>query len=242
MPKKAQTTSVADMAAAPGGAAAVDRALSLLSAYREGDQPLTLTELSNRTQLYKSTALRLIASLEHGGFVSKLEDGRYRLGVEIARLYGIYAASFSLEGAILPVLKRLVEETKESAAYHVRQGNARLCMFRIDSPQPIRDHINPGEILPLDRGAGGRVLTAFGDRRQWPTRAADKKLLEQVKKDGFCAIVGDRSPDVAGISAPVFRGGAIVGAVTLTMPSNRFKEEFVPAVIRASRMLSDRLV
>lgn len=48
---------------------------------------------------------------------------------------------------------------KISASFHVRQGNQRLCLFRVDSPQPIRDHIRAGDLLPLDRGVGGaRVI------------------------------------------------------------------------------------
>ena len=42
MPKKAAQPSVADLQAAPGGAAAVDRALSLLCAFRAGDDGLSL--------------------------------------------------------------------------------------------------------------------------------------------------------------------------------------------------------
>jgi len=132
MPRKAQTESVADGDAAPGGAAAVDRALSLLGAFRAGDRALPLTELAERTRLYKSTALRLLASLEHARLVQRLDDGRYALGNEVARLHAIYAASFSLDHVVLPQLRRLVQATGESAAYHVRQGQGadavRLCL------------------------------------------------------------------------------------------------------------------
>ena len=55
MPRKARIESLADAHAAPGGAAAVDRSLSLLAAYRTGDVSLGLAELAERTQLYKST-------------------------------------------------------------------------------------------------------------------------------------------------------------------------------------------
>src|SRR5437868_6846147 len=121
MPRKVQTESVADTHAAPGGAAAVDRALSLLGAFRSGDTTLSLVELADRTRLYKSTVLRLAASLEHARLVQWLEDGRYALGSEVARLHAIYAASFSLDHLVLPVLRKLVAATGESAAYHVRQ-------------------------------------------------------------------------------------------------------------------------
>src|SRR4051794_20599763 len=103
MPRKAQTESLADLNAAPGGAAAVDRAVSLLAAFRAGDDALTLAELASRCQLYKSTVLRLLASLEHGRLVQKLDDGRYALGSEIARLNAVYATAFSLDRVVLPV-------------------------------------------------------------------------------------------------------------------------------------------
>ena len=110
MPKKAQFHSVADANAAPSGAASVDKALSLLSAFRAGDASLTLAELAERSQLYKSTVLRSLASLAHAGYVQRLPDGRYALGSEIARLSAVYAASFSLDRIVLPVLQVLSED------------------------------------------------------------------------------------------------------------------------------------
>ena len=106
--------------------AAVDRALSLLLAFDEADRSLALAELAERTGLYKSTVLRLLASLLHAGFMQRLDDGRYRLGPALARLSKRYAGSFSLEEVVLPVLRELVDITQESAAFHVRQGKPAL--------------------------------------------------------------------------------------------------------------------
>jgi DNA-binding IclR family transcriptional regulator len=242
MPRKAQTVSVADSHPAAGGAAAVDRALTLLAAFRTGDVTLTLTELSWRTRLYKSTVLRLLASLEHARLLQRLENGSYALGSEVARLNSIYAASFSLDGIVVPVLRRLVEQTGESAAYHVRQGQARLCLYRVDSPQPIRDHIKAGDLLPLDRGTGARVLTAFDPEHGPAGSAADRKLLAAIRKRGYHAATGDRLAEVAGISAPVFHAdGRIAAALTLTMPSHRFAERYVASVVEAARGLSGQV-
>lgn len=233
-------------AAAPGGAAAVDRALALLHAFRAGDSALTLAELAARTGLYKSTALRLLASLEHAGLLQKLEDGRYALGAELARLHAIYAASFSLDRVVLPVLKKLVQATGESAAYHVLQGQgatlSRLCLFRVDSPHPVRDHIRAGDVLPADRGSGGRVLMAFDPARQRDAASRDRRLYAQIRERGFYAALGDRHPDVAGISAPVFHAdGTLAAALTLTMPSNRYDERMATHVLEAARALSGKV-
>jgi DNA-binding IclR family transcriptional regulator len=217
-----------------GGVAAVDRALMLLTAFRAGDRSLSLPDFAERTKLVKSTALRLLASLMHFGLVQRQDDGRYALGPEVARLQCIYMSSFSLEAAVMPVLRSLTHKTRESAVYHVRQGNSRLCLYRVDSPQPIRDHMQVGDLFPLDRGAGGRVLTAF-----MGTKGA---IYERIRKDGYVALVGDRSPDLAGIAAPVFQaGGELAGAVTLTMPANRFQKEHVRPVKDAARAISAQL-
>ena len=217
-----------------GGVAAVDRALMLLAAFRAGDRSLGLAELAQRTGLVKSTALRLIASLAHFGFLQRMEDGRYCLGPEVARLQPIYLASFSLEAAVMPVLRELVRKTRESGVYHVRQGDGRLCLYRVESPQPIRNHVEVGDLVPLDRGAGGRVLSAFS--------GAKGAIYDRIRKEGFAALVGDRSPDLAGISAPVFKaGGELAAAVTLTMPSSRYKKEYIEPVRAAARAISEQL-
>lgn len=231
MPRKAKQDSQADLQAAPGGAAAVDRALTLLSAFRSGDKDLGLPDLAERTGLYKSTVLRLVASLVHAQLMQRLPSGRYRLGPEVARLFSIYATSFSMEGVVLPALRDLVERTGESAAFHIRQGARRVCLYRVDSPHPIRDHIKEGDMLPLERGAGGQVLMAFS--------GAAGTQYDQIRRDGVAMLVGDRVPDLAGISAPVFAaGGDLAGAVTLTMPANRFSAAYGQQVMAAARHIT----
>lgn len=246
MPRKAQTESIADLDAAPGGAAAVDRALSLLACFQPGDEALSLAQFAERTQLYKSTVLRLIASLEHARLLRRQDDGRYALGMEIARLHGLYAAAFSLDRIVPPVLRELVAATGESAAYHVRQAQgdhwARLCLYRVDSPHEVRDHVRAGDLLPADRGAGARILIAFGPEAARPRGAKERKLYDQIRAQGWCALVGDRSAELAGISAPVFHAdGRLAAALTLTMPAHRYDERHIEPVCAAGRRLSGRV-
>ncbi|EHP42364.1 IclR family transcriptional regulator [Cupriavidus basilensis OR16] len=231
MPRKAAQVSEADKHAAEGGAVAVDRALFVLSAFHLGDTTLSLVALAQRTGLYKSTLLRLLASLEHARLILRHTDGRYGLGPEVARLNSVYAASFSLELIVMPVLRQLVQATRESAAYHVEQGEHRLCLYRVDSPQPVRDHAKAGELLPRNRGAGGRVLRAFSGARG--------EIYQKIREEGVAAMVGDRLPEIAGVSSPVFGpDGELKGALTLTCPTPRFDEAFRPHVLRAARDLT----
>lgn len=242
MPRKSMNESVADENAAPCGVAAVDRALSVLAAFQDGDAALSLTELALRTRLYKSTVLRLLASLEHGGWVQRQDDGRYAVGAAAARLHAVYVQSFSLDKLVMPALHALVQATGESAAYHVRQGKERLCLYRVDSPHPVRDHARVGDFLPLDKGAGGRVLVAFDpELGDWQKKS--RNHYARVRSDGYEALVGDRHSEIAGISAPVFRqSGELAAALTLTMPAHRYDERYVKNVLQAARELGAQLV
>jgi DNA-binding IclR family transcriptional regulator len=257
---------------APGGVAAVDKALAVLMAFRPGESGLSLTELAARTGLYKSAVLRLLASLAHAGLVQRQGDTGWRpaptgerpagdaagapmgrgprgraggadwaLGPAVLHLHRLYADQNPQAQRRVAALQALVHTTGESAAFYVLHGPAphrtRLCLHRVDSPHPIRDHLREGDVLPLDRGTGGHVLVAFSP----PGRCAvpESADLQGVRAQGHCARVGDRLAEVAGISAPVFgASGALVGALTLTMPAHRYTVDAIAPVRAAAAALS----
>lgn len=234
MPRRPQVPALADENAAPGGVVTVDRALSILAAFDAAHPVRSLAELAAHTRVAKATLLRLLASLVHGRLLRRLDDGRWTLGAELSRLGTLYAASFALDGVVLPEMRALSRRTRESVSFHVRQGNRRLVLFRVDAPQLLRDHVRAGELLPLNRGAGGRVLGAYAGARG--------AVYERIRRDGFVALSGDRVPGLAGIAAPVWKaGGELVGALTLTAPDLRMKPGFVDEVREAAARLSGAL-
>ncbi|MDB5815669.1 MAG: IclR family transcriptional regulator [Rhodocyclales bacterium] len=86
------------MSEAQSGVAAVDRALLILSAFREDDVSLSLALLARRTGLYKSTILRLLQSLLRAGYVVRLPEGSYVVGPEPARLARMFQTTAVLNG------------------------------------------------------------------------------------------------------------------------------------------------
>jgi DNA-binding IclR family transcriptional regulator len=198
--------------------AAVGRALAVLSCFSHDPGPLTLATIAARTDLHKSTALRLLDSLCAAHYVLRGADGNYRLGPEIPRLAAAHEASFSLADAVLPCLREVVAFVGESAAFHVRQGDKRLCLYRVESSQAVRDTVRQGDVLPLARGAGGRVLRAFDGARG--------AIYDAIRRDYGAALIGDRSAELVGVSVPVFgRGDALAGALTVAAPAHRMPIE-----------------
>lgn len=216
----------------PAGVAAVERALSILQAFREGSGAATLHELAQRTGLYKSTILRLLASLERFDCVLHLSDGRYQLGPMLMHLGSLYQRTLKLEDHIIPVLRQLVNVSGESASFYVPQRSQRLCLFRIDSPHGVRDHVQAGDLLPIDRGAAGRVLLAFGDDASRRLPATDSVIIS----------FGERDRETAAAAAPVFGpAGAAIGALCISGPLSRFSKERTVAFADHLRLASIEL-
>jgi DNA-binding IclR family transcriptional regulator len=220
---------------------AVERALSILDAFTAERSALSLAELAARTGLYPSTILRLAGSLTRFGYLHRGADHLFRLGPTPLRIGLLYRQSFDLTDYVRPTLARLVDRTGETAAFYVREGDKRICLYRQHTPRLIRHHVEEGAGLPLDRGASARVLMAF-------TGEAGP-LYDQVRANGVYVSIGERDPDTAAIAAPVFgRERRFLGALGITgLPSHfegenleRLKATLVEEAELLSRSISGR--
>jgi DNA-binding IclR family transcriptional regulator len=221
-----------DQVAGTDGVAAVDRALAILGAWRDGEGALPLRELAARTGLYKSTILRLLASLERARCVERRPDGNWALGPMLFRWGMLYRHGLRLEATVPPLLRALAESTGESASFFIREDPHRLCLFRADSAALVRDTVKAGDLLPLDKGAAGHVLREYA---AGPKAGAPHVVITE----------GERDPELAAVAAPVFgSGGALVGALTISGPRARVLgavERLKPATLAAAEELTRRL-
>ena len=218
-----------------GRVEAVERALAILKAFRLAGEELSLAELTRRTGYYKSTTLRLAASLIHDGFLLRNPSGTYMLGPELPRLAALCMTAPDLEGVIRPYLKSLVDLTQESASFFVRSGNERVCRYRENSPLAIRHHLDEGQVIPLDRGASGHILLAFGSERE-------NSKYDELRAQGFYRSLGERDPDVVALSVPVFDAvGRLWGALAVSGLHGRFSDERQADALAALRTISEEL-
>ncbi|HEY1610200.1 MAG TPA: IclR family transcriptional regulator [Paraburkholderia sp.] len=224
--------------ASPDGVAALDRAFAILFAFRPDDKGLSLAELAARTGLYKSTILRLIASLTHHRMLLRSDDGRYLIGPAALQLGALYQRGLQLADVVLPLMRGLRDECNESVSFYVRRQDLRVCLHRVDTTHTIRDHVREGDVLPLERGSGGRLLSAFSGAHGEP--------YEQIRRDGYYISIGERDSETAGISTPVFSAAQpLAGAFTLAGPRPRvdeallrsMRQSMLEASIKASELL-----
>ena len=203
---------------------AVDRAFAVLRAFQPSDRNLSLAEIAARTGMYKSTILRIIRSLLKHQYLQRLDDGRYQIGPAPFLLGALYQRSLRIGDIVLPLMAKLAQQTGESASFYVIQGNARICLHRIDSKHEIRDHVREGDVFPLSQGSGGGVLSAFSGMRG--------ARYEQIRADHVYISRGERDSETAGISAPVFGGGQrLLGSLTISGPHSRIGDKLDAACL-----------
>lgn len=226
------------MATDPGGVAAVDRAFAILAAFHERDRSLTLAELGRRTGLYKSTILRLIESIERAGFIRRLEDGSYAPGAGALDLARHYQGSFDFDEYLRPCLQELSRASGETASFFVRDRDRRVCLRRVEPDRSVRIVLHEGDRLPLEKGSAGKVLLAFGTR--------PPKALARVRAAFIAMSHGERDPDAASVSVPVFSRGAVLeGALSLSGPIDRFDDRksraYARLLLASAAALTERL-
>lgn len=186
---------------------AVERALTILGAFADGAPRLSLGELAERTGFYRSTILRIAASLERFGYLLRDDTGLFRLGPTLLHLGALYQTGFRLADHVRPALARISAATGQTAAFYVREADHRVCLFRHHSTGMIRHFLEEGAVLSLETGASARILRAFAGEPGEP--------YDTARRDGFYISRGERDPDTSAISVPVLaRSGALVGALS----------------------------
>ena len=216
------------------GVESVERALRLLEAFNMGDNGLALKELAQRTTLDKATILRLSASLEKFGYLTRDYDGIFHLGSSLWKAGSIYRDNLQLGNIIRPALIELVEKTEETAAFHVLRGNSGVVLYCENSKRRMRYHIDEGEITPLNLGSSGKVLEAFVN----PKTSQSKIIQDQ----GYYISHGERDPDIAGITVPVLgRDRELIGVISLSGLTSRFTDESIESFLETLMNTSQKV-
>jgi DNA-binding IclR family transcriptional regulator len=177
-------------------------------------EALSLAALAQASGMHKTTVYRLMNSLERMGYVVRSETGVYSLGHRVLYLGKLYEQSFHLSTIVEPVLQALAVLTKESASYYVIDAGQRLCLFRAEPSEGLRETRLPGTSFPLDDTAISQVLRYWG--------AGEPVFDTSPALPLFTA--GARDQHTAAFATPVFGAGEkFMGALALSGPASRLK-------------------
>src|SRR4026209_726428 len=141
---------VLDGNAVRSGDRAAARPAALLLAPGDVQGEAGVTELARRLGLHKSTASRLLATLQKRGLVEQDEEtGKYRLGTVVIRLAERAERPLDLRGISMPELERLARLTHETTGLGILDGDTLLTVAQADGPNLIAVRDRTGRPPPL---------------------------------------------------------------------------------------------
>jgi DNA-binding IclR family transcriptional regulator len=238
------------------GAQVVSRVASLLRIVGRKPEGAPLVELVRESGLTRPTVHRLLSSLASEGLLDQdPQGGNWVLGPEILLLGSVASARFPLEDIARPSLRRLAEETGESAFFSIRRGNETVCLLREEGSFPVRSFVlHEGVRFPLGVASAGTAIMAFlpaeeqeellavwsahaGSFAAGHTEALVRENLEATRQTGYSVNPGLILEGSWGMGAAVFdQRGRPAWALSLTGIEPRFREDRRPQL---GRLLMD---
>ncbi len=231
----------------------VDRAAALLLALGDSQGEAGVTELARRLGLHKSTASRLLATLQKRGLVEQDDEtGKYRLGLVVIRLAERAERTLDLRGIALPELERLARVTHETTGLGVLDGETMLGVAQVDGPNLVAVGDWTGRATPLHCVASGKVLmSSLAERevlkivRHGLTQFTERTIvtleplleeLARVRRRGYATTIGEYQNDCNAVAAPVRDArGNVVAAVDIWGPAFRLTPARVPELAIQAR-------
>jgi DNA-binding IclR family transcriptional regulator len=230
-------------AATASGAEGARRVLAVLQAFSSQRHTLTARELAGQTGIPLPSMYRYIALLRETGLLAGDDRGAYRL---TPRIIGLARAAEAAETFIEiadPVMRDLAAECGETVIFVRLIARVPVCVHRVESAHHLRAAFEPGQPLPLLRGASGRVLLAGMTERMRreclaPLAQADpaeaerlEDAIAKVATRGWATSEEEIDRGVWAASAAVTDGHGTVAALTVPSP-----------LVRSPSALQERLL
>ncbi|GAB91186.1 IclR family transcriptional regulator [Gordonia rhizosphera] len=237
----------------------VDRAITILQVLAQRG-PSTVTELAGDVGLHKSTAFRLLATLEARGLVEQEENrGRYHLGYGVVQLAAGATRRYDLSVISRPVCQTLAAEVGETVNIAIRDGDAVVSIDQVIGSSTITTVNWVGQRTPIHATSAGRVFLAFMSAEERDEvlagpleRFTDYTITDRAELEAQLKLVNDRGwaltrdeheLGLSAIAAPIRTlDGSVVAAVTISGPTFRITDPHAIAehVKAAAATISER--
>jgi len=144
-----------------GGVQSVDRALLIIETLAEDDEGYRLTDLAVRTGLSPSTVHRLLTTLEKRRFVQfDRGESTWHIGAQSFAVGSTFVRRRNFVTQALPYLRKLRDQTRETANLAVVDDGAMVVLTRVESREIMRSVTKAGGRVPMVASGLGKALLA----------------------------------------------------------------------------------
>jgi len=240
----------------------VDRAVSVLVILaRMGEAGVT--EIADELGVHKSTAFRLLATLESRGLAEQnVARGKYRLGFGVVNLASAVTGSLDLSRVSRTVCQALARDVGETVNLATHDGDAVINLDQVMGSSAVTTVNWVGKRNPLHATSSGKVFLAHMPAedldghlaqplpRFTPSTITDpddlRAQLGTVRANGYAFTVEELEIGLNAVAAPIrsFEGG-VVAALSASGPAYRLTRDSMVGVARqtvlAAATISERL-
>jgi DNA-binding IclR family transcriptional regulator len=251
----------ADNAGHATGPSVASRLFAVLDAFTapRPASSLSLTEIAQRAALPLSTTHRMVAEWVEWGGLTRLDDGRYALGLRLWEVGVQTPTARNLRTIALPYLEDLYEATREHVHLAILDGRDALYVEKLSGHQAVPVVSRVGGRLPLHSTGVGLVLLAYAPAafvdnylaspltRFTPATVTQsgplRRRLADIRALGIAHMSEEMTPGSSSIAAPILdRTGQVVAAVSVVTRTNPEVDPPQEAAVRqAARGISRSL-
>ena len=240
----------------------VDRAVAILDLLaRQGWS--AGAEVARELHVHRSTALRLLATLDRHGLVERdPRTSKYRLGRRLVQLASSVRGEVDLRQAARPVCESLARTLGETVTLDVLDGREIVPVEQASGSTSVMSVNWLGTRSPVHCTASGKVILAFGpeavraevldrplEHRTSRTVVDHAQLgaqLAAAREAGFATTFEELEVGLNAVAAPVRNAaGEVVGAIDVSGPAHRIDPvahpNLVSRTVAAAADLSRRL-
>jgi len=232
-----------------GGVQSVDRALSIIETLAEDDEGYRLSDLAVRTGLSTSTVHRLLATMEKRRFVQFDRDGsKWHVGAQSFSVGATFARRRNFTAQAMPYLRKLRDQTRETANLAVVDDEAIIVLTRIESREIMRSLTKVGgRVAMVASGVGKAVLATYSDDdvngiicRQGMPRLTEKSIvrpselfreLQIIRRRGYAVDDEEARMGLRCIAAVVYSDcSEPLAAISVSGMTSRITDERLPVL------------
>lgn len=238
----------------------VRKALDLLGAFSFENPILSLSELSRRLKLPKSTAHNLLRTMESFDLVrQEFQSRSYRLGPRAMELGLLAARSDGMLAHARPMVRRLSEETHETVKMGVLSNEQVLILTGFESSQHLHTRADVGRRWPLHSSSLGKAMLAvlgLPEAKQLlehlgMTRYTDATVttwermeleIQAIRTRGYALDLEENEPGVRCVAVPL--ASEITGeiaAISISVPTVRLERNRLENLAKQALMAARRI-
>lgn len=236
----------------------IDRAVLILKCFNERNKELSLSDISEKLDINKSTIHGILSTLRYHGLIDQdNQTQKYKLGLGLMQLGATVSNSLDINHVSGKQLDYICSELNETVHMCILDGKDVVYIDKKESAQSIRIITNIGSRIPAYCTGVGKAILAFTDKnklnehipavfeKMTNNTITDRKLfMEELHRIRMNGIAIDDEEYVDGlycVAAPIFdRDGKVKYAISTSGPIVRMtskKVEYAKKLILEAAMV-----